>query len=139
MFYPLTTASSFTHHSLLLYLQRHLHFSNEETQDSEIEEEEDLIEEEDAGDAYQQSNQSRIDPIIDESPAKARFLTDEELLRLVEEEERKRAQAEEVNLAQFIANEACDDDLFADMFEAEPEAKRPHITPNRTCFACFWL
>ena len=96
-----------------------------------------MIEEEDAGDAYQQSNQSRIDPIIDESPAKARFLTDEELLRLVEEEERKRTHAEEVNLAQFIANEACDDDLFADMFEAEPETKKLHIAPNRTCFASF--
>lgn len=138
MFYPLTTSSSFTHHSLLLYLQRHLRFSNEETQDSEIEdddEEEDLIEEEE--DANPQSHQSKIDPIIDESPAKACFLTDEELLRLVEEEERKRTHAEEVNLAQFIANEVCDDDLFADMFEAEPEAKRPHVAPNRTGFACF--
>lgn len=96
-----------------------------------------IEEEDDGGDAYPQLKQSRIDPIIDESPAKACFLTDEELLRLVEEEERKRMHAEEVNLAQFIANEACDDDLFADMFEAEPETKKLHIAPNRTCFASF--
>ena len=146
VFHPLTTASSFTHHSLLLYLQRRLRFSNAENHDSEIEddddnddEKEDLIEEEDGEDVYRKSTQSKIDPIVDESPAKARFLTDEELLRLVEEEERKRTHAEQVNLAQFIENKACDDDLFADMFEVEAEPKRPHIESNRIGEVSLWL
>lgn len=147
VFHPLATASSFTHHSLLLYLQRRLRFSNAENHDSEIEEDdddnddekEDLIEEEDGEDVYRKSTQSKIDPIVDESPAKARFLTDEELLRLVEEEERKRTHAEQVNLAQFIENKACDDDLFADMFEVEAEPKRPHIESNRIGETSLWL
>ena len=58
-------------------------------------------------------------------------MTDEELLRLVEEEERKRARSEEVNLAQFIENQDCEEDLFAEMFESEAEAKRQHIEATR--------
>lgn len=108
VFCPQSSVATFTKHTLLVYLRSCLSHVPDDPEEDPI-----------ADDASEGAMRVH-DPIVDDTPTRTEELTDEELVRLVEDEERR----ESLNLIQFIEEGSQDMDVFNELLEMD--SKRVH-------------
>ena len=120
VFCPQSGATTFTRHTLLVYLRSCLSHAPEDPEEDPI--------------ADDSPEKMRVigDPIVDDTPSTTGELTDEELVRLVEDEERR----ERLSLFRFIEEGDRDLDAFDDLLEMD--SKRVRIDREGTSRRAAW-